>query len=62
MVMNCPEALEPDPGIGLLDLAQPSGTAKPSLFSWVIGPARQPGVLGERRFPERETHNKPTRG
>jgi hypothetical protein len=48
MVMNCPETLEPNPSIGLLDLAQPAGIAGPSLFSWVIAPAKRPGVLGQR--------------
>jgi hypothetical protein len=57
MVMNCPESLEPDPNIGLLDPAQPSWIAEPSLFSWVIGPARRPGVLGERGI-----RNRPRRG
>jgi hypothetical protein len=45
MVLNCPETLDPDPSIGLLDLAQPHG-AEPSLFSWVIAPAKRRSVLG----------------
>jgi hypothetical protein len=46
MVMNGPAALDPDFGLGLLDLAEPAKTAGPSLFSWVIGPGRRSGVLG----------------
>ena len=53
MVMNCPETLTPDPRVGLLDLAQPPWTARPSLFSWVIGPARRAGVLGHRAIPNK---------
>jgi hypothetical protein len=62
MAMSCPEALAPDPGIGLLDLGQPSRIVEPSLFSWVIAPARRAGVLGRSRYQERGTHNRPQRG
>lgn len=47
MVMNCPAILGPERRIGLLDLAQPSSVPGPSLFSWVIAPARRPGLLGK---------------
>jgi hypothetical protein len=46
MVMNGPAALDPDFGLGLLDLAEPAKTAGPSMFSWVIGPGRRSGFLG----------------
>jgi hypothetical protein len=45
MALDCAETLEPDPGIGLVDLAQPPWTTEPSLFSWVIAPARRAGLL-----------------
>jgi hypothetical protein len=57
MAMKCPETLTPDPHVGLLDLARPTGIAGPSLFSWVIGPAWRAGVLGERGM-----RNRPRRG
>lgn len=48
MATSCPEALPPDPGIALLDPAEPSGFARPSLFSWVIAPAKRPGLSTTR--------------
>ena len=59
MAMSCPETLPPDPGIGLLDPGQPSSIAEPSLFSWVIAPARRAGVLGRSRYQQRGIHNRP---
>jgi hypothetical protein len=52
MITNCPDTLTPDPSICLLDLTRsfsPS-MANPSLFSWVIGHARRPGLLSGRAY------------
>ena len=46
MALSCPAALLADPGIDLLDPAQPSRVAGPSLFSWVIAPTKGSAILG----------------
>lgn len=57
MAMSCPKTPTPVPRVDLLDLTQPSSTATPSVFSWVMGPAGQPGILGGRGI-----QNDPRRG
>jgi hypothetical protein len=41
LAMSCPGALQPDPAIGLLDLARRPGIAQQALFSWVMAPVRR---------------------
>ena len=50
MATSCPDDLQPEAEIDLLDLAKRPGAAGRSLFSWVIAPGRRAHALAMQRM------------